>query len=76
MVLYYSATGNTQYIAQELAKGLDDTCVNLLDKIRSGDHSELHSDKPFIICAPIIVCEGDGRGRVRNGSCYAILYGT
>ena len=34
MVLYFSATGNTEYIAQELAKRLDDTCINLLDRIK------------------------------------------
>ena len=57
MVLYYSATGNTEYIAKELAKRLDDQCVDLLDRIKNHDYSELHSDKPFIICAPVYVCE-------------------
>ena len=57
MVLYYSATGNTEYIAKELAKRLDDECVDLLDRIKNRDYSELHSDKPFIICAPVYVCE-------------------
>lgn len=57
MVLYFSATGNTEFIAKEIAKGLDDECVNLLDRIRTNDNSELHSDKPFIICAPVYVCE-------------------
>lgn len=57
MILYFSATGNTEYIAQELAKRLDDECVNLLERIKNDDHSVLHSDKPFIICAPVYVCE-------------------
>ena len=57
MVLYYSATGNTEYIAKELAKRLDDECVDLLDRIKNHDYSEIHSDKPFIICAPVYVCE-------------------
>lgn len=57
MVLYFSATGNTEFIAKEIAKGLDDECVNLLERIRNNDNSELHSDKPFIICAPVYVCE-------------------
>ena len=57
MVLYYSATGNTEYIAKEIAKRLDDQCVDLLDRIKNNDHSEIHSDKPFIICAPVYVCE-------------------
>nr|MBQ8253511.1 EFR1 family ferrodoxin [Lachnospiraceae bacterium] len=57
MVLYFSATGNTEFIAQEIARRLDDVCINLLDRVKTDDHSELHSDKPFIICAPVYVCE-------------------
>lgn len=57
MVLYFSATGNTEYIAQEVAGRLNDECINLLDKVKSDTHDVLHSDKPFIICAPVYVCE-------------------
>jgi len=57
MVLYFSATGNTEYIAKEIAKRLNDECVNLLTRIRNDIHTPLHSDKPFIICAPVYVCE-------------------
>lgn len=57
MILYFSATGNTEFVAKELAKRLDDECVNLLDRVKSNDHSPLHSEKPFIICAPVYVCE-------------------
>ena len=57
MVLYFSATGNTEYIAGEIARRLNDECVNLLDRIRNDDHSPLYSEKPFIVCAPVYVCE-------------------
>ena len=57
MVIYYSATGNTEFIAKQLAERLDDECLNLLDRIRNNDNSPLHSKKPFVICAPVIVCE-------------------
>lgn len=57
MILYFSATGNTEYIAMELAKRLDDDCINLLNRIKNKDHTVLHSEKPFIICAPVYVCE-------------------
>ena len=57
MILYFSATGNTEYIARELAKRLGDVCVNLLNRIKQDDHSPLHSEKPFVICAPVYVCE-------------------
>lgn len=57
MVLYYSATGNTEYIAQEIAKELGDECLNLLERIKTNDLSPISSETPFVICAPIIVCE-------------------
>ena len=57
MILYFSATGNTEYIAQELARRLGDECVDLLERIKKEDHSPLHSDRPFVICAPVYVCE-------------------
>ena len=57
MVLYFSATGNTEFIAKELAKRLDDRCIDLLDRVKQQNYAPLHSEKPFIICAPVYVCE-------------------
>ena len=57
MILYFSATGNTEFIAKRIANGLNDESLNLLKRIKNHDYSEIHSDKPFIICAPIYVCE-------------------
>lgn len=57
MVLYFSGTGNTEYIARLIAEGLGDECVNLFDRIRTNDKSPLCSDKTYVICAPIYVCE-------------------
>ena len=57
MVLYFSATGNTEFIAREIARSLNDSCINLLDRVKRQDHSPLHSETPFIICAPVYVCE-------------------
>lgn len=57
MVLYFSATGNTEFVARECASLLGDSCQNLLPRIRGADYSEIVSEKPFVICAPIYVCE-------------------
>ena len=57
MVLYFSATGNTRFIAEEIARRLDDECLDLLTRFKTGDHTPLHSERPFIICAPVYVCE-------------------
>lgn len=57
MILYFSATGNTKYIADKLAKDLNDDTMNLLKRIKENDYSKISSEKPFIICCPIYVCE-------------------
>ena len=57
MILYFSATGNTEFIAQEIAKRTGDECLNLLDRVKANDLTPIHSEKPFVICAPVYVCE-------------------
>ena len=57
MILYFSATGNTRFIAQELARRLNDEALDLTARIREGDHSPIESQKPFVICSPVYVCE-------------------
>lgn len=57
MILYFSATGNTKFIAEEIAKRVDDETVDLLNRIKEQDYSEIHSEKPFVVCSPVHVCE-------------------
>ena len=57
MILYFSATGNTRFVAEYLAEQLDDEVMDLLEWIREQDDSAIHSERPFVICAPIYVCE-------------------
>ena len=57
MILYFSATGNTRFIAQELARRLNDEALDLTARIREGNHSPIESQKPFVICSPVYVCE-------------------
>ena len=57
MVLYFSATGNTRFVATELAKFLGDEALDLCGKIKAHDYSMIRSDKPFVFCAPTYVCE-------------------
>ena len=52
MVLYFSATGNTEFIAKEISRRINDDCINLLDRVKQQDLSPIHSETPFIICAP------------------------
>ena len=57
MVLYFSATGNTEFIAKHIAKRIGDEAVNLLPRIKEKDFTPITSKKPFIICSPVYVCE-------------------
>ncbi|PRR69117.1 EFR1 family ferrodoxin [Clostridium thermopalmarium] len=57
MVLYFSGTGNTKYVAKLICDGLGDECIDLFDRIRNNDKSPLYSEKPYVICSPIYVCE-------------------
>lgn len=53
MILYFSAMGNSRFVALTLAKALDDEAVCLNDKIKSSDYSPLRSKKPYILVCPI-----------------------
>ena len=52
MILYFSGTGNTKYIAESLADFLDEEAVDLLSPIKSGERGEFYSENPFILVAP------------------------
>jgi ferredoxin len=57
MILYFSATGNTKLIAEKIAEQLGDTCLDLLERIKTDDWSYIRSDRPFVICSPVYVSE-------------------
>lgn len=52
MILYFSPTGNSAYVAKRIGEALQDKALDLFEKIRSNDYSELHSERPWIIAAP------------------------
>lgn len=47
MILYFSATGNSEYAAKRIGKETDDDVTGLFERIRSGDYSEIHSQRPL-----------------------------
>lgn len=52
MILYFTGTGNSQYVAKKIAKETGEEAINLFQRIRNNDYSELHSDTPWIVVAP------------------------
>lgn len=52
MILYFTGTGNSEYAAHRIAEITGDVTLNLFEKIRSQELSELTSDSPWIIVTP------------------------
>lgn len=52
MILYFSGTGNSEYVAKKIGKELGTKTLNLFEKIRNCDYSYLTSDKSWIIVVP------------------------
>lgn len=52
MILYFSGTGNSEYVAERIAADTEDAVLSLNELIRDGDHHPLHSEKPWVIVAP------------------------
>lgn len=55
MIVYFSATGNTKYVAEELARLLDDEALNLTPRIRANDTTEIRYEKALVVCSPVHV---------------------
>lgn len=53
MILYFSASGNSRYVAKYLASQTYDDIICLNDRIKNKDFSEIRSDKPVILVCPI-----------------------
>ncbi|MDO5408019.1 MAG: EFR1 family ferrodoxin [Eubacteriales bacterium] len=52
MILYFSGTGNSEYVAKRIGNGLGDEVLNLFDRIRNSDSSRLHSERPWVLVVP------------------------
>lgn len=52
MILYFSGTGNSAYVAKRIGKTIQAETNNLFKKIRNRDFSEMHADDPWIVVAP------------------------
>lgn len=52
MILYFSGTGNSEYVAKRIARANEDEVLDLFDKLRTEDHSEMESETPWVIVCP------------------------
>lgn len=52
MILYFSGTGNSEYLAKALGTELDDELVDLFSFIKEGKRGNFISEKPFVLVSP------------------------
>ena len=52
MVLYYSGTGNSKFIAKCIASALETDCLNLNERIKAGDTSSVQTEENVILVTP------------------------
>ena len=52
MILYFSGTGNSKYVAKRIADALGDEIVNLNARIKASDTSPIETDERVIIVTP------------------------
>ena len=52
MILYFSGTGNSKYVAKRIADALGDEIVNLNDRIKAGDIAPIETGERLIVVTP------------------------
>ncbi len=53
MVLYFSCTGNSEYIAKVIAAKLDDTLTNIFSSVKSHTAEHYTSTAPYVFVLPV-----------------------
>lgn len=53
MVLYFSCTGNSEYIAKVIASKLDETPVNIFTSVKNRTYEHYISSTPYILVLPV-----------------------
>ena len=52
MVLYFTGTGNSRYIAERIAKALDDELFSINDRIKADSREAVDTGSRVVIVAP------------------------
>ena len=52
MILYFSGTGNSEYLGKELGMALDDEVVDMYSYIKEGKAETFTSERPFVLVSP------------------------
>lgn len=52
MILYFSATGNSEYLAKKLSQLIDDEALDLFSYIKNKEQGKFFSKKPYVLVTP------------------------
>lgn len=52
MILYFSGTGNSKYVAQRIASALGDELLSLNERIKAGDSSPVETGERLVLVTP------------------------
>ena len=52
MVLYFTGTGNSKYIAERIATALNDDILSMNDRIKAGNTDDVLTGKNMVIVVP------------------------
>ena len=53
MILYFSASGNSEYVAKNIGYLNSDEVINLTNYLKKGEALDLTSEKPYLLVCPI-----------------------
>ncbi len=55
MILYFSATGNSEYVAKKLAYLCNDSVVSINEYMKKNEVLDVTSEKPYVLIAPVYI---------------------
>ncbi len=53
MVLYFSGTGNSRYVAKKIAEISDDEIISINQRIKESNYNPIKSQKPLVFVGPV-----------------------
>lgn len=53
MILYFSGTGNSRYVAKKIAEISGDEVISINQRLKAQDYATISSDKPLVFVGPI-----------------------
>ena len=53
MILYFSGTGNSRYVAKRMGEELGDEVVSVNERLKNKNREALRSQTPFVVVSPV-----------------------